>query len=100
MLRQRHLFLDEHQQVADRNLVELWQGATSPFPAKRVRLQALPAAVRAGIVSTISRQKNADVHLVGILLKPAKETLHAVPIFWPRLPIFFTVAGLPVDDEI
>src|SRR5687768_2518273 len=87
------------QQVGNAELVELRERAALPFRAERLGLQALAAAIRARVVGPIAREKDAHVHLVGVLLEPAEEALEAIPKLRPRLAVFFAVAGLAVDDE-
>src|SRR6185503_9656681 len=61
-------------------------------------LEALTAAVGTRIVRPISREKHAHVHLVSVLLEPAEETLHAIPVFRPGLAVFLAVTRLAIDD--
>ncbi len=63
--------------------VELRKRAPAPFPAERLGLQPRAAAVRAGVVGAEAGEEHPHVHLVGVLLQPAEESLHAVPVLRP-----------------
>ena len=65
---------ERDEEIGDGELVELGQGAAVPFPAERLGLEALAAAVGAGIVGAVAREEDAHVHLVGVLLEPAEES--------------------------
>ena len=90
---------DEEEQVADRKLVELGQGAAVPLPAERLGLEAGALAIGAGVVGPVARQEDAHVHLVRVLFQPAEKALQAVPVLRPGLAVLLAVAGFAVDDE-
>src|SRR4051794_24113218 len=87
------------EQGRDGQLVQLGQRAALPFPAQRLGLQALATAVGTGVIGTVTREENADVHLVRRLLQPAEKSLQPVPVLWPFLAVFVAVAGFAIDDE-
>ena len=87
------------EQLAHGQLVEFGQGAAPPFPAEGLRLQPRAMAGGAEIVGPEAGEEHPHVHLVGVLLQPAKEALHPVPVLRPLLALLGAVARLPVDDE-
>ena len=90
---------EEGQEFGDGQLVELGERAVLPFPAEGFGLEAQAAAGRAGVVGAVAGEEDAHVHLVGALLEPAEEALHAIPILRPGLAVFLAVAGFAVDHE-
>src|ERR1700704_5369433 len=62
------------------------------------RLQASAPAFWTRLVAAIAAEKHADVHLVGLGLKPGEESLYAVPL--PMLPGFLGISTLAINDPI
>ena len=58
------------EKFADGELIEFRQGEIAPFPTESFGLEACAAAGGAGVVGAITREEDAHVHLVGILLEP------------------------------
>ncbi len=87
------------EQIGDRELVELRQRVAAPFPAERLGLEPLSAAIRARIVGAVAREEDTHVHLVGRLFEPAEKPLQPIPILRPLLAVLLAVARFAVDHE-
>ena len=80
-------------------MVEPGQGVAAPFPIERLGLETGTAAGRTGVVGAVAGQEYPHVHLVGLRLEIAEESLEAVPRMGPGLAGFIVVR-IAIDDEI
>ena len=68
---------------------------------QRLGLETSTMATRAGRVSSITAEQNADMHLVGFALEPFEKTADAVPaIVFVIVVRVFAAPFLAVDDEV
>ena len=91
--------MNQGQQFADGELVELGQGVAAPFPAEGLGLEPRAVALGAGVVGPVAREEDAHVHFVGPGFQVAEEPLDPIPAIRPLPAGFQGIARLSFDDE-